>query len=351
MRDLSQLPLIDPDVLLSTEPLPPPPGPARLALGAYPEQARTTMLRECFARIGFRYEMDRINDVPFEADLALNMLPELLIMTGKLHGSRNRRTRALVEGDADDAVLLVNLRGPHLIEQDGKELVLGDGEAVLVSSADPSSFTHRPPGDVLGMRVPRSRLAPLLHDAERRFMKKIPRGTPALTLLTKYVGLTWEEGVAASPELKHLMATHIYDLMAVAVGATRDAEAAAQGNGLHAARLGAIKQDIAMNLDQPALSVTDLAARHACTPRFVQRLFEAEGSTFTRYLLVQRLERAYRMLMDPQRRDQKISAVAFDCGFGDVSYFNRAFRQHFGAVPSDIRVEKCRNVSAGSLAK
>lgn len=343
MRDLTQLPLVAPEVLLGSEPLPAPASPVRLSLGFHPERERPTLLRECFARVGFRYEIDRLRDVPFEADLALNMLPDVVIMTGKLHGSRNRRTRALVEGDTDDAVLLVNLRGPHLIEQDGKELVLGDGEAVLVSSADPSSFTHRPPGDVLGMRVPRSRLAPLLHDAERRFMQKIPRSTPALNLLTKYVGLTWEEGVATSPELKHLMATHIYDLMAVAVGATRDAEAAAQGSGLHAARLNAIKQDIAMNLDQPGLSVTALAARHGCTPRFVQRLFESEGSTFTKYLLAQRLERAYRMLVDPRRQDHKISAVAFDCGFGDVSYFNRAFRQQFGAVPSDIRTEAMHN--------
>ncbi len=332
-------------ILLGTEPMPPPSGPARLSLGSEPQRARPTVLRECFAKIGFNYELEPLSDIPFEADLALNMLPDVLIAMGKLHGSRNRRTRALCEGDTDDAVLLVNIRGPHLIEQAGKELVLGDGEAVLVSSADPSSFTHRPPGDVLGLRVPRTKLAPYLRDAEHQYMRKIPRGTPAINLLAKYIGLTWEDGVATSPELKHLMASHICDLMAVAVGANRDAEAAAQGNGLHAARLHAIKQDIAARLDQPSLSVAELAARHCCTPRFVQRLFEAEGSTFTKYLLIQRLERGYRMLMDPRRLDQKISAIAFDCGFGDISYFNRAFRRHFGAAPSEIRAQALRGLS------
>ena len=33
----------------------------------------------------------------------------------------------------------------------------------------------------------------------------------------------------------------------------------------------------------------------------------------------------------------KISSVAFDCGFGDVSYFNRAFRRRYGMAPSDVR--------------
>jgi AraC-like DNA-binding protein len=40
-------------------------------------------------------------------------------------------------------------------------------------------------------------------------------------------------------------------------------------------------------------------------------------------VLAQRLARAHCMLVDPRRDGEKISAVAYDCGFGDVSYFNR----------------------------
>jgi AraC-like DNA-binding protein len=85
--------------------------------------------------------------------------------------------------------------------------------------------------------------------------------------------------------------------------------------------------------------VASLARRHGCTPRFVQRLFETEGTTFTEYVLAQRLARAHRMLLDPRREGEKISVVAYDSGFGDVSYFNRMFRRQFGAAPSDIRAQ------------
>ena len=102
-------------------------------------------------------------------------------------------------------------------------------------------------------------------------------------------------------------------------------------------RLLAIKQDIGRQLHSPALSVAALAERHCCTPRVIQRLFESEGTTFTQYVLAQRLERAFRMLSDPHRKGEKISAVALDCGFGDLSYFNRVFRRSFAAAPSDIR--------------
>ena len=32
-----------------------------------------------------------------------------------------------------------------------------------------------------------------------------------------------------------------------------------------------------------------------------------------------------------------ISSVAFDVGFGDLSYFNREFRRHYAATPTEIR--------------
>jgi AraC-like DNA-binding protein len=45
----------------------------------------------------------------------------------------------------------------------------------------------------------------------------------------------------------------------------------------------------------------------------------------------------------PRRRGEKISAVAFDCGFADVSYFNRVFRRRYGAAPSDVRTRTQRD--------
>ena len=119
----------------------------------------------------------------------------------------------------------------------------------------------------------------------------------------------------------------------------------AQG-GLRAARLHAIEQDVARNLDQPDLSVAALAVRHGCTPRFIHRLFESEGTSFTDYVLAQRVARAHHMLTDPRRDREKISTIAFDAGFGDVSYFNRVFRQRYGETPSGIRVLARRAIRA-----
>ena len=90
-------------------------------------------------------------------------------------------------------------------------------------------------------------------------------------------------------------------------------------------------------LDNEGLNVTDVAGRRGVTPRYVQMLFESESTTFTEYVLAQRLARARRMLAEPGLRHRTISAIAFEVGFGNLSYFNRAFRRHFGMTSTEAR--------------
>jgi AraC-like DNA-binding protein len=69
----------------------------------------------------------------------------------------------------------------------------------------------------------------------------------------------------------------------------------------------------------------------------VQMLFESEGTTFSRFLLDQRLAHAHHMLSNPLLAKRTISTIAYEAGFGDLSHFNRAFRRRYGVTPSDIR--------------
>jgi AraC-like DNA-binding protein len=98
-----------------------------------------------------------------------------------------------------------------------------------------------------------------------------------------------------------------------------------------------LKADIEASLSQPTLSLERLATTHGVTARYFQKLFEAEGRTFSDYLLERRLERAFHMLRDGNRGDRAVSTIAFEVGFGDLSYFNRTFKKRFGATPREIR--------------
>jgi AraC-like DNA-binding protein len=193
------------------------------------------------------------------------------------------------------------------------------------------------------IRLPRTALAPLVPDVDALVLRRIPAEVEALRLLRSYLVVMHQEQMLTKPALQHMAVTHVRDLVAMALGATREAGEVAEGRGARAARLAAIKADIVTNLDHGDVSVGAIALRHQLTPRYIQVLFESEGMTLTEFVLNRRLARAKALLCDEVRVLDKIAAIAFDCGFGDLSYFNRAFRRRYGAAPSDVRAQARRD--------
>ena len=165
----------------------------------------------------------------------------------------------------------------------------------------------------------------------------VPHGTEALNLLVTYASAIADALPLTTTELQRLAVCHMHDLIAATIGATRDGRAIAAGRGIAAARLRAIMTDISAHLGDGDLSVAEVARRHRVTPRYIHKLFENEGLTFSSFVLGQRLSRAHRILSDPRLACRNISSVAFDVGFGDLSYFNRAFRRRYVATPTEIR--------------
>ena len=264
-------------------------------------------------------------------------LPGLTFIMAAADGVRRERARRQLTDGRVDLALHANLSGGAVLFGRGQELILHPGDAALTTFAEPEAMLQMHRGFVL--RLPRAALAPLVADIDDALWRLIPRGTGALKLLANYVGMLEDGEALATPDLRRLVVTQIYDLAALAIGATGDAAAVAEGRGVRAARLRAIKADIAERLAQDDLTVAAVASRQRISESYVRKLFESEGSSFSECVLGERLIRAHRMLTDPRFADRSITSVAFDAGFGDVSYFNRSFRRRFGATPSETRAE------------
>jgi AraC family transcriptional regulator len=89
-----------------------------------------------------------------------------------------------------------------------------------------------------------------------------------------------------------------------------------------------------------ALDIGRLADDAGVSPYHFLRTFERlTGLTPHQYVLRARLREAAMRLSTGRR---KVVDIAFDCGFGDVSNFNRAFRTEFGTSPRSYRSQsKC----------
>lgn len=86
---------------------------------------------------------------------------------------------------------------------------------------------------------------------------------------------------------------------------------------------------------EEALSLGALARLAAMSPYHFLRTFRAlVGMTPHQYVLRTRLHRAAVLL---RRTDRPVAGIAFDCGFGDLSTFNRRFKRVMGESPSAYR--------------
>jgi AraC-like DNA-binding protein len=183
--------------------------------------------------------------------------------------------------------------------------------------------------------VQRSAIEPLVPGLGAGFGRRVAASNPAMNLLMKYLDLASGGQVLTTPALVAAFTTHVADLLALVLGATADAAQQARTRGISSARRHAMKEDIRRYLGRPDLSVHWIAARHEVSARYVQKLFDESGCTFTHYLMEARLSAAHDAFL--LRPDAAINKIVYGLGFGDLSNFNRAFRRRFGCTPSDVR--------------
>jgi AraC-like DNA-binding protein len=312
--------------------------PLRFSTDDFPERDRVAMWRELFGQLVVRRGIEPLPEVEFRARYVLHALPGLRISSGIGGGAREWRTRELLSDGNDELALLISLKGGTVVSQRGREFVLGEQQAILASSGEVGGIIRPKPDQLLlGLRLPRAAIGPLVHDVDDAIMRPIPRDAEALHLLKRYVGVLQKNRVLAQSELRPLVVNHVYDLVAALIGPTRDGMEVAMGRGIRAARLASIRADVIANLSQVQLSARTVAARHGFSDRYIHVLFEETGKTFSQFVEEERLKRAYTLLTDPAQVAMRIGDIASYLGFSEHSTFNRAFRRRFGDTPGNVR--------------
>jgi AraC-like DNA-binding protein len=318
----------------------------RFSTSDLPEGERLSFWSDFFANQFVHCDVEVADDEPFHAEAEVLIWPGLQALWSKETAMRYSRSAKQAADGNDSLVLLIRQTGLSVISQRGHDVTLGIGDSVAFLGAEPASASVSNI-ECLALVAPRAALIPMVGDVESKTMRRIAGDCEALRLLKGYAGLLRGGPSLAIPEVQQLAVTHIYDLIAVVLGATQEGTQVAAGRGIRAARLRAIKADVLQHIGSSDLTIAAVARRQSLSPRYVHMLLEAEGLTFSQFVLDQRLTRAYRMLKEPRLRLMTISTIAFSVGFGDLSYFNRSFRRRFGATPSELRHGFCRGSHSG----
>jgi AraC-like DNA-binding protein len=274
-------------------------------------------------------------------DLEMHLAPGLrrARMWSSLTACVTRSPARLADGE-DTMCLMINTGGRMALRQGHHEGVPRTGDAVLLVYRQAARLQFDQ-STYLSVRVPFSALAPMAQ-VEAAAGHCIPRETPALGLLRSYLAAL--PACLEDAALARLAATHIHDLLALAIGPTLDGRQLAEQRGVRAARLQAIQAAVARD---PSLQIHQVAAGQGISARYVQMLFEEQGTTFSDFALERRLDSAWHMLTSPRYGGWSVLAIALEAGFGDLSHFNRRFKRRYRMTPTDVRGQAGLNRASG----
>jgi AraC-like DNA-binding protein len=248
------------------------------------------------------------------------------------------RDKALVR-DGDDSLSFLVGRSRQLnIMHRGREVQLGSGEATL-TQADATGQCGSPVGfttlDIVS--------SPAEWEARGcrpggMLMHRISRNSEALKLLNGYARALERAAPAMSAATRDLVHRHVVDLVVLAAS-PHGAIGESSTSAVVAARLAAALDRIRSSFQDPDLSLAAVARSLRISPRYLQRLLEIGGTSFTAQINELRLQRARALLTAEHRDRERISDVALQAGFSDISYFNKLFRSRFGGTPKDLRAQ------------
>lgn len=314
------------------------------------QPSATVMVYEGVA-IGESYEMwreqicrgfCRLDAEPSKGDridcrVTLTSLSHLTLATAEGVSGRFSRTRELLSDGCDDFVLVSATGGPIHITQKDRSIALLRSQMCLTEMSVPVATGFDGNRQFTTTRIPRLALLGICPGAEERLLQPLDGNSTLPVMIAQYYGLSTELARNLDAAGQRIAAQHLVDLIGLLLGTEREEKELATLRGYSAVRLELMKRNVLDNLERSDLTICSIAQAHGLSPRHAQRLFAQTGSTFTEFVVEQRLLRARRLLGERQHRHSKISAIAYAAGFNDLSYFNRGFRKRFGVTPSDMR--------------
>jgi AraC-like DNA-binding protein len=247
-----------------------------------------------------------------------------------------RRTHEHVQAMPEPGYFLVCQFAGHSVfrPEDGPGADLGPGDFLIASAQQPYTWSFTG-GDsaVFSLRFPESLL-----DVPRQVIRPIEARTlssregfgrhlaPFVTAIARDTDLlSGPAGGRLARNLIDLFATGLAELL------QRD------GTGRSVPLFLKVADYISANLADPTLDASAVARANHISVRYLQALFQEQGTTVTDWIRERRLTGCRRDLADQALRDTSIADIALRWGYADPAYFARRFRFEFGETPREWR--------------
>ncbi len=305
---------------------------SRLSVDILPAGMRQDAWQAGLARIGLRPALSGIDD----PGGAISVKPSttgacLALISGRPQGLAALRTPPAKA----PILLLLVLRGRGRVRASHRALELAEGDLCALDTDADWSLDWRTDFDAALLEMPRAAIVARL--GRQRIELPVSLGTtvaaaaarPVLRTLASHVDRLEQADLSAGEiAVTELVVSALLAELKAPDGAMTQVQAA------HFRRVAAA---IDAKLAEPELALADIARQEGMSARYLQRLFERRGQSFSDYVRRQRLERARADLADPNHARESVAAIAGRWGFRDQAHFSRAFSAAFGKAPRQMR--------------
>jgi AraC-like DNA-binding protein len=242
--------------------------------------------------------------------------------------------------DGDDSLSLLISQSRELdVTHRGREVRLGPGDATIMRASAPGSVGSRESFGFVEVIIPPADWQTRGADSGDTLMQRLWRKSGAMQLLRAYIRSLESTAVAVSTDGRAIVRGHVIDLTVLAA-TTRCSIGESSASAVVAARRATVLDHIRSSFEDPELSLESAARHLRISPRYLQRLLETTGTSFTARVNELRLRRAFTLLTEARDGERRISDIALQVGFSDISHFNRLFRSRFGDTPRGARGQR-----------
>jgi len=272
-----------------------------------------------------------------EGSVRLNRAGRMVVAEGKATSQEVQRTaHDISRSQPEYFQLAVVASGVCRVSQDDRQAELHTGDWAAYESFRPVQLLFDSDWHACTFTFPRETVQ--LSDSERRLItgRRMDGRTGMTGVVSRFLldlARTSEDVPAGQWERALLQASELV----ASLLSDHAAPSEAVRGCLQQTLMVRIKDYISHRLCDPGLGPPEIAAAANISVRYLHKLFEAEHLSVSQYIKALRLERSRRELLDPRLAGRSIAAVAFACGFGDLSGFNRAFKAAYGTSPRKLR--------------
>jgi AraC family transcriptional activator of tynA and feaB len=269
----------------------------------------------------------------FHGNLTRFTAGELKITSVKSSPLVTRSGASADHGETNFSLQLVH-SGQCLLRHAGAETVAETGDMFIIDPRRSYELAFRNPVQGLVLTLPRMRFGGHAEALEALAGRRMNLNGGSAAVLSGFVRSAWDQLVERDgEEWPESASAVIWELLTAALQGDR--AGAFGGSRADDLRRRAIALIDSRLLD-PEFRSSSIAGELGVSARYLQQVFAEVGTTPSRFLLARRLDAAAARLRHPDKRC-RITDVALEGGFSDLSYFSRAFRRRFGVAAHSYR--------------